>query len=192
MAGPGLPAGKVIDTPVSHVDLAATLLDLGGVPAPSGLRGKSLLPLISGNIHAAPRFVYSECHTEGNATGSFMIRKGDWKYLYFSYYGRPLLFNLRDDPGELKNLAGKPETASIEKEMHDALTSLVDPDAVTLRAFEKQEQVLARMIRELDARTFYETIGGRLGQGQAALITQRHYPGWKPADLTLRQRQSVE
>lgn len=192
MAGPGLPAGKVIDTPVSHVDLAATLLDLGGVRKPPGMRGKSLLPLIGGDTNAAPRFVYSECHNEGNCTGSFMIRKGDWKYLYFSYYVGNLLFNLRDDPGELNNLAGKPETASIEKEMHDALTSLVDPDAITLRAFEKQEQVLARMVREHDAHTFYETIGGRLGQGQAALITQRYYPSWKPADLMLRNRAPVE
>jgi arylsulfatase A-like enzyme len=173
MAGAGLPAGKVIDTPVSHMDLAATLLALAGAPRPTALRGTSLLPLIAGDSNEAPGYVYSECHNEGNCTGSFMIRKGQWKYIYFSFYDNNLLFNLRDDPGELNNLAGRPETASIEREMHDALTSLVDPDSVTLRAFEKQEQVLTRLVQDNDARSFYETVGGRLGQGQAALLAQK-------------------
>lgn len=114
-----------------------------------------------------------------------MIRKGDWKYLYYSFYGNNRLFNLRDDPGEMKNLAGQPETASIEKELHEALTSLVDPDAVTLRAFEKQEQVLKTMVQKNDAHSFYEILGGRLGRGQAALLAQKHYPQWKPANLEL-------
>lgn len=192
MAGAGLPAGKVIDTPVSHVDLTATLLDLGVIPVPAGLRGKSLLPLIRGDASAAPRFVYSECHTEGNCTGSFMIRRRDWKYLYFSFYGNNLLFNLRNDPGELDNLAGRPETASIEREMHEALTSLVDPDAVTIRAFATQDQFLSRMIRDRDAQSFYQTIGGRLGQGQATLITLRHYANWKPVNLALPKLEPVE
>lgn len=192
MVGAGLPAGKVIDTPVSHVDLTATLLDLAGAQRPAGLRGTSLLPLIAGDSRAVPRYVYSECHNEGNCTGSFMVRKSEWKYIYFSFYVNNLLFNLRDDPGELNNLSGRPGTAAIEREMHDALTSFVDPDGVTLRAFEKQEQILARMVHDQDAHSFYQTLGGRLGQGQAALIAQRHYPNWKPANLALPKRESVE
>ena len=114
-----------------------------------------------------------------------MIRKGDWKYLYFSFYGNNHLFNLRDDPDELNNLAGRPETASVEHELYETLTSLVDPDAVTLRAFEKVEQVLASMVNKNDAHGFYEILGGRLGQGQAALLAQRYYPKWKPANLEI-------
>jgi choline-sulfatase len=188
MMGAGLPAGKVIDTPVSHLDLAATLLDLGGVQRPGEFRGASLLPLIAGNTKAAPSQVYGECHMEGNCTGSFMIRRGDWKYIYFSYYQDNLLFNLRDDPGEMHNLAGKPETASIEKEMRDALTSLVDPDAITLRAFEKQDQFLSGLVKDNNPDDFYQLLMSRLGQGQAALLTQKHYSTWKPAGLAPRPR----
>src|SRR5262249_44218077 len=100
IAGAVPPAGKVIDTPVSHVDLAATLVDLAGVRRPAKFRGTSLLPLIAGRPNAGPAHVYGESHMEGNCTGSFMIRRGDWKYIYFSYYSDNLLFNLRDDPGE--------------------------------------------------------------------------------------------
>lgn len=188
IAGAGLPGGKVIDDPVSHVDLVATLLDLGGVERPQGLRGHSLMPLIAGDSSAAPRYVYAECHTEGNCTGYYMIRKGDWKYLYFSYYGQNRLFNLHDDPGELTNLAGRPETAAIEEELHTALTSFVDPDAVTLRAFQKQEEVLAGMVRDHDAHGFYDLLAGRLGQGEAALLANKFYPQWKPADLDFEKK----
>lgn len=180
MTGAGLPAGKVIDTPVSHIDLVATLLDLAGVQRPTALRGTSLLPLIAGTPNAGPRYVYGECHTEGNCTGSFMIRKGDWKYLYFSYYGNNLLFNLRNDPGELNNLAGTPEAVSVEREMRDVLISVVDPDSVTAHAFEKQEQVLARLVRDNNADDFCRILEGRLGHGQAAVLTQKNYPNWKP------------
>lgn len=193
IAGAGLPQGKVIDTPVSSVDLAATLLELGGLPAQKGARGKSLLPLIAGDASAAPGHVYGECHTEGNATGSFMIRKGNWKYIYFSFYGGNLLFNLHDDSGEMNNLAGRPETAAIEKELHNLLLSRVNPDAVTLCGFEKQDEFLANIIRQHDGQAFYQLIAGRLGQGQAALLTKMHYPDWKPDHLeVISRRQNVE
>jgi hypothetical protein len=122
-----------------------------------------------------------------------MIRKGDWKYVYFSFYGNNLLFNLREDPGELKTLAGRPETAAIEKEMRDALTSLVDPDAITLRAFAKRDEFLAKVVRNHDAHAFYELLAGRLGPGQAALLAQQHYPDWKPTNLEVtNRRQNIE
>ncbi len=190
IAGAGLPAGKVIDEPVSHVDLIATLLDLGGTERPQELRGKSLLPLIAGDTSAAPPYVYSECHTEGNCTGYFMIRKGDWKYLYFSYYGQNQLFNLREDPGELNNLAGKPESTSIENELYAALASFVEPDVVTLRAFQKQENVLVGMLQDHDAQGFYELLAGRLGQGQAVLLANKYYPQWKPTNLRLENKKT--
>lgn len=193
MAGPGLPAGKVIDTPVSSVDLTATILDVGGVQSQPKMRGKSLLPLIAGDSNAAPANVYAECHTEGNSTGSFMIRKGDWKYLYFSFFGNNLLFNLREDPGELHNRAGQPETATIEKQMHETLMSLVDPDAITLRAFEKEDEFLAKIVKSHEAHAFYGLLAGRLGQGQAVLLTQQHYPNWKPVNLEVyNRRENIE
>jgi len=193
VAGAGLPAGKVIDSPVSHVDLAATLLELAGVQQPAEFRGTSLLPLIAGTANAGPTHVYAECHNEGNCTGSFMIRRGDWKYIYFSYYSGDLLFNLRDDPGEMNNLADELEAASIKKEMREALNSLADPDTITLRAFEKQDQFLAGLVKDNKPDDFYQIIAGRLGQGQGALLAQKHYSGWKPTDLTVRARRaSVE
>jgi len=176
LAGAGLPKGKLVDAPVSHVDLVATVLDMAGIQRPKGLRGHSLLPLAHGDPTNDFQHVYAESHSEGNCTGSFMIRKGEWKYIYFSGYGDNLLFDLSKDPEELNNLFGKEKFRAIERDLHDILTSLVDPDPITERAFEVQEQFLARMVRDLPPEKFFDRLAGRLGLGQALMLTKKYYP----------------
>jgi choline-sulfatase len=173
MVGAGLPRGKSVETPVAHIDMVATMLDLAGVPA-GGLRGHSLVSLANGQMGSHPGFAFSESHSEGNVTGSFLVRKGDWKYLYFTG-DKPLLFNLRDDPGELHNLAGKAETAGTQSELHGHLTSLLDPDAVTARAFAEQERRLQAMVHRMTPDEFYQEIVGRLGSAQARVQVIKHY-----------------
>jgi choline-sulfatase len=174
LVGAGLPQGKVVDTPVAHVDLVATLLDVAGVPLPRGLRGSSLLPLVQGRASTHPGYAFSESHSEGNCTGSFLVRKGDWKYVHYTWYGN-LLFNLKEDPWELNNLSGKPEFAAAEKELHTTLTSLVDPEAVTNQAFKEQDRILQQIIRNMGADQFLKELTGRLGAGQATVLTRRYY-----------------
>ena len=174
MAGAGLPRGQAIETPVSHVDMVATILDVAGVTAPRGLRGSSLIPLAHGKPGAHPGYAFSESHSEGNCTGSFMIRKADWKYIYFTG-DSPLLFNLKDDPGEFRNLAGQSEAAAIQPELHRHLTSLLEPDVVTERAFAEQERRLTKMIGKLTAEQFYNELVGRLGPAQTRVLTNRYY-----------------
>ena len=167
MAGAGLPKGKTVDAPVGHCDMVATMLDAAGIAVPGELRGRSL-------AHSVPEVAYAESHSEGNCTGSFMIRKGDWKYLYFTG-DRPLLFNLKDDPGELHDLAGKAETKAIQQELHARLLKLVNPDRVTADAFAAQEKALAGMVRKMKRAEFYAELEPRLGPAQARVLTDRHY-----------------
>jgi choline-sulfatase len=182
MAGPGLPRGVAIDTPVSHVDMVATILEAGGAARPKNLRGHSLLPLAGGAAGSHPGYAYSESHSEGNCTGSAMVRKGDWKYIHFAG-DAPLLFNLRDDPGEFTNLAGAKKTRDVQAELHAILTSLVDPDEVSARAFAEQERRLNAMVAAMKPDEFYEELVGRLGPAQANALTQRAYrrklPAWR-------------
>jgi arylsulfatase A-like enzyme len=56
-----------------------------------------------------------------------MLRMGDWKYIAYPGYP-PQLFNLRNDPGEVLNLAdSEPETADI---MDRKLRSIIDYEEV--------------------------------------------------------------
>jgi choline-sulfatase len=168
MAGAGMPRGKVVDTPVAHVDMVATMLEAAGLTHDSKLRGHSLLG-------AHPGVAYSESHSEGNCTGSFMIRKAQWKYIYATGY-EPLLFDLRSDPGEKNNLAGKPQTGEVQKELHSELLRLVpDPDRVTEQAFAAQQGLLERLIRESTRQEFYDALRSRLGAGQARVLANQFY-----------------
>ncbi len=174
MAGAGLPKGKLVETPVAHVNMVATILDVAGAKPVRKVRGHSLRPLAEGKTAAHPAFAYSESHSEGNCTGSFLIRKGDWKYLYFTG-DDPLLFNLKDDPGEFQNLAGNKQTAAIQKELHDLLTSQVNPDAVTEQAFAEQERRLRAIVAKSKREAFYDQLEGRLGSAQARALTNQCY-----------------
>ena len=81
----------------------------------------------------------------------------------------------KDDPGELNNLAEKPELAGLVQELHQHLTSLVDPDAVTSRAFNKQHQILMNMVNSLDAESFYKRLLSRMGPAQSRVLTYKLY-----------------
>jgi choline-sulfatase len=174
IAGPGLPKGKTIATAVSHVDLVATMLDLAGADRRGGLRGHSLVPMARGESGPHPGFAFSESHSEGNCTGSFLIRKGDWKYIHFAG-GEPLLFNLKADPGEFQNLAARPDHAAVRTELHAHLCSLLDPDKVSDASFRRQNAVLKRLIEQQSRAEFYKNLVGRLGPMQARVITDQMY-----------------
>ena len=169
IAGPGIPKGRVVDTPVAHVDLAYTILELAGAETPSSLRGHSLLQLMKGQSGDHPGFAYSESHSEGNCTGSFMIRRGDWKYLHFTWYDH-LLFNVAEDPGEFSNLIDDPNAAGVHDELRDILHSQVDPERITRRAFRAQENVLQAMADRMTEDELFDVLRGRLGDGLARVM----------------------
>jgi len=59
--------------------------------------------------------------------------------------------------------------------MHGLLTSLLDPDAVTDRAFAEQQKRLDAMVKSMSRDDFYGEIVGRLGSAQARVLTTRYY-----------------
>ncbi len=174
VAGPGIPSGRVVDTPVAHVDLIRTFLEAGGAKLHDRLRGHSLLPLMHGRAGNHPGWAYSESHSEGNCTGSFMIRKGPWKYIHFTWYD-DLLFNLEDDPGEFINRAADPAAQPVLEELKAILRSQVDPLEVTQRAFATQRKRMDRMAAELDENAMLDQFRGRLGEGQAVALLTAYY-----------------
>ncbi|MCX6634987.1 MAG: hypothetical protein NT090_07900, partial [Acidobacteria bacterium] len=72
-------------------------------------------------------------------------------------------------------LARDKKLAGVQKELHGHLTSLLDPDAVTHAAFQRQDEVLKTLVKENSRVDFYDTLVGRLGPIQARLLTDRHY-----------------
>jgi choline-sulfatase len=144
VAGEGLPTGKVVNTPVSHVDIFPFVLDAAGEAANEvapDRPGVSLERLARGEV--PDRKVLIEYHATGSSAGAFCIRNGDFKYVYYCAYP-PELYDLRQDPEELKNLAANHEFAAKLAECDRALREICDPDAVERRAKARQAEIIAR------------------------------------------------
>jgi choline-sulfatase len=143
LAGPGVPAGKRVDVPVSHVDAFPTILDTVGVPfveVKNTHPGVSLLGIADG---ATPeRTVLSEYHGMGSTTGAFAIRFERWKYVHYVKY-RPQLFDLSRDPEEIHDLAAAPEHARVLEQCRNRLYALCNPEEVDRRAKIRQAELLA-------------------------------------------------
>lgn len=114
--------GETCGTPVHIVDLMPTFFDVAGAKKPAGYRmdGVSLLPLLEGR-KIAPRALYFYqpfYDIRWLATPSAVIREGDYKLVEFfgdfisesdgTYRaeGKVELYNLREDIGESRDLAG--------------------------------------------------------------------------------------
>ncbi len=138
VAGPGIAAGAVIETPVSHVDCYQTIVESVGATlsdAERALPGHSLIDIAAG---AAPeRTVLSEYHDGGAITGFFMVRVGRWKYVHYVGYA-PQLFDLIADPTEENDLGESPDHAELRAECEARLRDMLDPEAVNAQAFADQ------------------------------------------------------
>jgi len=142
LSGTGIAGGAVVETPVSLVDVHATLLDVFECEDAARGRGESLLELVH-RKHESERVVFSEYHAAGAKTGVFMLRQGAYKYVH--YVGMPpQLFDLEADPEELQDLAAHPAQAARLRAFERELRKICDPDEVDRRAKADQAALVER------------------------------------------------
>lgn len=122
---PGVvPAGATNDTPVAHVDVYPTFVDLAGAKPRAGylLDGVSFAPLLKdpqGRLAREaiywhfPGYLESYVHPKGFRTSPVgAIHAGDYKLLEFFETGKIELYDVRKDIGEKQDLAARmPEKA---------------------------------------------------------------------------------
>jgi choline-sulfatase len=113
-------------TPVSQVQVLPMLLDLCGLPAASGLDGASFMTDLRDPAKTRDTTVFAEYNLR-NPRAKSMIRRGDFKYSYYSG-DMAELYNLREDPKEMRNLALEPASAGKVGEMRAQLFAWHKPD----------------------------------------------------------------
>ena len=146
MRGPGgFEGGRKIEALLSNLDFAPTILDLCGIPIPTEMQGKSILPIIRGEAKRLHRQIFVEQTYHAAYDPIRGVRTDRYKYIRsfekrpfwfppnvdgglskevarrFGYFNKPrppeMLFDLESDPIERNNLVNDPEYTDILKRM---------------------------------------------------------------------------
>ncbi|HOX40281.1 MAG TPA: sulfatase [Candidatus Brocadiia bacterium] len=150
----GYPAGQRVCAPVCNIDLLPSLLDYLQIPAPPGVQGRSMVPLISGERTSLHEELYFEMTFHAAYDPMRAVRTERYKYIRsfekrpfafppnvdaglskevtkeLGWYDRPRppeqLYDLQTDPNEMDNLAGKPEHAHTLAELRAKLNKWME------------------------------------------------------------------
>jgi len=150
-AGPGVAVG-VRREPVSHVDLAPTLLELAGLPEPvPGWQGTGLAESVRTGSEPHAHAVAMEVGvTPGVPTvPQHAIRDGRWKLITSLEDERVVdaLYDLDADPGERRNLAkARPELVA---QLRGRLETLAAESVEAAPIPEEDEAILTARLEEL-------------------------------------------
>lgn len=122
---PGLKTPKVTDKLIqTGIDLIPTLCDYAGIPIPGKLPGMSARAIAEGTVAERPFIVVSDKPVQGEVVDGYkpepdgrMVRSDRYKYwIYSEGKQRESLFDLKNDPGEMVNLAIDPEYVKVLNE----------------------------------------------------------------------------
>jgi len=156
IAGPGVPAGRRIDVPVSLTDLLPTLCEWLSAPCGEETQGTSFAALLAGGSDDAKgRVVYAGAPNDPSH-GIDALIDGSWK-LVSKADGAAALFDLAHDPGELEDVAGAhPEEAARLRTRLEAIRA--ENETLRTRRLAGRSQRQLENVRE-DTRRGLEALG---------------------------------
>lgn len=119
----------VVDDVISNIDIAPTLLDLGGISIPKEVQGKSFVANLQGktpkNWRQSMYYHYYEYPFWHHVQPHYGIRTERYKLIHF-YYDVDIweLYDLKNDPSEMTNLIDSKKHISLIKKLKKELTAL--------------------------------------------------------------------
>ena len=122
-------AGTTSEEMVLNLDMAPTLLEIGGLPVPNEMQGKSILPLAEGQPSVAWRqdwlYEYYEYPGFENVRPCRGVRTKRYKLIHFFIEPQEFeLYDLQTDPDEKDNLYGKPGYEELTAHLKERLAAL--------------------------------------------------------------------
>ena len=125
-------AGSKIEGLALSIDIAPTVLDVGGAAIGDHIHGRSLVPLLQGEATDWRESALIEFYTHENPRPWLMdmdyraVRTDRYKLIHWIQHpGEQELYDLREDPYEMHNLIDDPQARDIVDELQAELTRLV-------------------------------------------------------------------
>lgn len=115
-----IPGGRTVDGLCQQMDIGPALLELAGAEVPEGLEAKSILPAIKNEDWNPRDYVFAEQAQDGILTDTqfmTMVRNQDWKLVHFLDEPWGQLFDLKNDPNEVRNLWDDPDHIEKKREL---------------------------------------------------------------------------
>jgi arylsulfatase A-like enzyme len=128
---PGLPAQR-LPTPVSHVDLAPTIVNLARGPHEPSFLGRSLVDLLAGKpAEPVPGPVFQEVSYEGNVKRRALVTASHHLIWNWTPDNTTECYDIAHDPGELKDVwgspAGEPACSQLKEDLRNRVALLSLP-----------------------------------------------------------------
>ncbi|NNL65365.1 MAG: sulfatase-like hydrolase/transferase, partial [Myxococcales bacterium] len=146
LAGPDVPAGRVVSGVVRLKDVAPTVLAQAGLPPLAAARGEDLSPHFVAGVESEGREAYSETLATMLDNGwapLHSIRTDEWFYVRSP---RAELYSVRDDPAQLDNLIeSAPERAAGPAAALDARVEAALADERNGATLEVDDETLAQL-----------------------------------------------
>lgn len=139
-AGPGLPAGKKLEAQVLTLDVAPSILDLCDAAPLANIQGRSFKAVCNGDDPEWRNAWFYEYNYEKqfpytpNIRG---VRTDGWKFMHYPHGdGSPdrhmaEIYDLKNDPLEVTNLAEHKDFAAKRKELESRLATLLAKEGLT-------------------------------------------------------------
>ena len=113
---------------VSNLDLAETFLDIAGFDVPSDMQGRSLKPILQGvtppDWPTSFYYYYYEYPGWHDVARHYGIRTERHKLIYFYTLDEWELYDLQEDPHEIRNVYDDPDYGDIVERMSRELARL--------------------------------------------------------------------
>ncbi|MFD2035946.1 sulfatase [Belliella marina] len=135
MQYPGkIEAGISIPHLTQNIDFAPSFLDICGIAIPGDMHGASFKPLLFGGLAADWRssiyYHYYEFPGIHNVRAHYGVKEERYKLIYFYKEDIWELYDLQNDPTEMKNIYGNEGTEAISERLKTELRKLQDQYAV--------------------------------------------------------------
>jgi arylsulfatase A-like enzyme len=200
-----LPENARLARQVRLLDVAPTILDLVGLDAPLNFEGVSLKPLLEGTgipTESEPKLLaqdiaYSEALMHGSEQKC--VAEYPWKLVLDVFSKQEVLFNLKDDPGETRNLIEiEPAvTTRLEQHLYETLFDISDTWYMELAAGDERHtfdiEIKAEKGLMLGTVTLYKLLdsNGKIVPTEKAFTVSPHRSVLKVQGLELSGRATL-